>query len=685
MFDAIRIAIADAVRAAAREKLGAEIERIALERPPKAALGDLASPVAFDLAKSLRKAPRAIAGELAAAVSLPEGVREARVEGAGYLNFFLDRGGFVRRLLTAIPAPTARPGKVIVEHTNINPNKAAHIGHLRNAVLGDVLVRTLRHLGREVEVQNYLDDTGVQVADVVAGLIHLQGVRTVDAVHAAVRDRRLPQGEAKANPKGFAYLCWDLYAEVGRTYAEKPETKAWREEVLHAIEAGENETARVAAAVVEAVASSHVATMGRLGIAYDLLPRESDILHKHFWATAFDLLKKAGAIHQETEGKHAGCWVLPLSESEEFAGMEEPDKILVRSNGTVTYTGKDIAYQLWKFGLLPIDFDYVPFAIDWGVGSVPAGEIPAAVREHPVWRSAHAGGAPNAPRFGHGSTVINVIDVRQSYLQKVVKEGLRTLGYPAEADRSTHFSYEIVALSPKAARELAERFGEEYRLSPEDEKKPYVEMSGRKGLGVKADDLVELLLERSRREVESRRGESRGEAAGAAASAEEDARAIAVGALRYFLLKVGRNKVIAFDFDEALNFEGDTGPYLQYSLVRAGNIFRKLREKGIDDAVSFEGVGREGEEWTDDLWAIALDAASIPDAAERSVDALEPATLARHAFGLAQAFNHFYHRQPILQETDAAVRNRRLAIARIFEREMSRLLELLGIPQPGRM
>jgi arginyl-tRNA synthetase len=496
-----------------------------------------------------------------------------------------------------------------------------------------------------------------------------------------VAERRLPGGEA--NPKGFAYLCWDVYAEVGRTYASDPSSKSWREEVLHAIEAGENETARIAAAVVEAVVSSHVATMGRLGIAYDVLPRESDILHKQFWATAFDLLKKAGAIHRETEGKHAGCWVLPLSESAEFAGMEEPDKILVRSNGTVTYTGKDIAYQLWKFGLLPIDFDYVPFRIDWGVGSVPANEIPAAVREHPVWRSAHTGGSAGAPRFGHGTRVINVIDVRQSYLQKVVKEGLRTLGYPSEADRSTHFSYEIVALSPKAARELAERFGEEYRLSPEDEKKPYVEMSGRKGLGVKADDLVELLLERSRKEVEGRRGESRGEAEGAAASAEGDARAIAVGALRYFLLKVGRTKVIAFDFDEALNFEGDTGPYLQYSLVRAGNIFRKLREKGI--AHEIDPGALEGGEWTDDLWTIALDAASIPDAAERSVEALEPATLARHAFGLAQAFNHFYHRQPILQEPDAAVRNRRVAIARIFEREMARLLELLGIPQPERM
>ncbi len=675
MLEGIRTALADAIRTAAREKLGIEVV-VVLERPPQLALGDLACPVAFDLAKALKKAPRAIAADLAGAIRLPEGVRRSSLEGAGYLNFSLDRGALIAALLRE-PAPRSpREGKVIVEHTNINPNKAAHIGHLRNAVLGDVLVRTLRHQGFEVEVQNYLDDTGVQVADVVAGLIHLRGVTTQAEAQRAIAESRLPDGTS--NDKGFAYLCWDLYAEVGRTYAARPETRAWRDEILHAIEAGNNETARIAAAVVAAVSSAHLATMGRLGIAYDVLPRESDILHKHFWTRAFAMLREAGAIHLESEGKHAGCWVLRLTDSPEFAGMEEPDKILVRSNGTVTYTGKDIAYQLWKFGLLPIDFDYAPFRPSWNTGPVREQEIPTEVLTHTVWRTAHTDGVPGAPRFGHAERVFNVIDVRQSYPQRVVREGLRALGHGKEADRSVHFSYEVVALSPRAARELAERFGEEYRLSTEDEKRPYVEMSGRKGLGVKADDLVELLFERAGAEVASRRGVE-----GATPDAGQDARAIAIGALRYFLLKVGRNKVIAFDFDEALNFEGDTGPYLQYSLVRADNIFRKLAEKGINSDV--DPAGLSAAEWDDDFWAIALDAASTPEVAERSVDSLELANLARHAFGLAQAFNHFYHRQPILQEADAAVRNRRLAIARIFRREMSHLLGLLGIPEPGRM
>ena len=680
--ETIREDIVRTLRETVQTLYGVDLERVVLERPPKVSLGDFATPTAFDLAKKVRKAPRAIASEIASAAVLPGGVREARVEGGGYLNFFVNRSDVARELLSE-PAPRPRlDGKVIVEHTNINPNKAAHIGHLRNALLGDVLVRALRFLGHEVEVQNYLDDTGVQVADVVAGLLHLSGVASARQMAEVIATATLPGGER--NPKGFAYLCWDLYAEVGRTYKARPETQAWRTEVLHAIEAGDNETAAIAAAVSEAVSSAHLATMGRIGIAYDLLPRESDILRRNFWGRALERLKTAGAVALETEGKHAGCWVLRLSESEEFAGLEEPDKILVRSNGTVTYTAKDIAYQLWKFGLLGADFDYERFAPDWNSGSVTTEEIPQDVRRHAVWRTAHGAGELGAPNFGGAARVFNVIDVRQSYTQKVVKEGLRVLGYEREAEASNHFSYEIVALSPKAARQLAERFGEEYRLTPEDEKKPFVEMSGRKGLGVKADDLVELLLDRSRAEVASRREKADASELGAAAeAAEEDARSIAVGALRYFLLKFGRNKVIAFDFDEAVSFEGDTGPYLQYSLVRAGNIFRKLAERQISAEVSEKDLA--GAEWEDDLWAVLLEAASTPDVAERAVAALEPSTLARHAFSLAQAFNQFYHRHPIAQEADAALRNRRLAVARIFAREMTRLLGLLGIPEPGRM
>jgi arginyl-tRNA synthetase len=676
--DALRRNISASLRDAVRRRFDLSIDRIVLERPPRVALGDLASPLAFDLAKTLKQPPRKIAAEIVDACVPPPGVAAKKVEGGGYVNFFLDRPLLAATLLAPAPGAARQEGKVVVEHTNINPNKAAHIGHLRNAVLGDVLVRTLRWLGHEVEIQNYLDDTGVQVADVVAALIHVAGVRTKERADSVIASATLPGGVAY--PRGFAYLCWDLYAEIGRVYENEPQKRSWRAEVLHEIEAGNNETAAIAAAVAEAISSAHLATMGRIGIVYDLLPRESDILRKNFWSLAFEMLKGSGAVVLETDGRHAGCWVLRLSGSEQFAGLEEPDKILVRSNGTVTYTAKDIAYQLWKFGVLGIDFDYEPFRPRWSSGAVSESDIPEDVRAHPVWRTAHGGGDSAAPSFGRATRVYNVIDVRQSYPQSVVREGLRVLGFAREADASAHFSYEVVALSPRAARDLATRFGEEYRLTEEEEKKPYVEMSGRKGLGVKADDLIELLLERSRAEVGRRRAEEGPEAISAA---ESDARAIAVGALRYFLLKVGRNKVIAFDFEEALNFEGDTGPYLQYSIVRADNIFRKLEERGMSARVTAEDLA--GVQWEDDLWEILLTAASLSEVAERAVDSLELSTVARHAFALAQSFNQFYHRHPIAQEADTAVRNRRLAVARIFRREMSTLLALLGIPEPGRM
>jgi arginyl-tRNA synthetase len=674
--ETLRARVAEAVRRAAADRFGVSLEKVALERPPRIALGDLASPAAFDLARAARKAPRAIAQELASAIALPAGVQRVQVEGGGYLNFFFDRAAFVAAAAEPAAETAPRGGKIVVEHTNINPNKAAHIGHLRNAVLGDVLVRTLAFLGHEVEVQNYLDDTGVQVADVVVGLTRLKGIQSAAQVRQAVESSALPDGTS--HPKGFPYLCWDVYAEVGREYAARPETRAWRTEVIHAIEKGTDEVAAIAAEVAEAISSAHLATMGRIGIVYDLLPRESDVLRKHFWERAFEMLKGSGAVEKATEGKNAGCWVMRLGETAEFAGLEEPDKILVRSDGSITYTAKDIAYQLWKFGLLGRDFDYERFAPEWNSGAVRAEEVPERVRSHSVWRTAHAGGDPNAPQFGRATRVFNVIDVRQSYPQKVVREGLRVLGFTEEADRSAHFHYEIVALSPQAARELAERFGEEYRLSEEDERKPFVEMSGRKGLGVKADDLVELLLDRSRQEIAKRRET----AADSDPTAEPDARAIAVGALRYFLLKFGRNKVIAFDFAEALSFEGDTGPYLQYSLVRVGNIFRKLRERGIPAP---ERPAAGDADWEDDLWALILAASSLEEVASRAVESLELSTLSRHAFELAQSFNQFYHRHPIASEADEALRNRRILVARIFEREMSRVMGLLGIPEPGRM
>jgi len=628
---------------------GHAAERVILQAPPKLPMGDLATPVALELAKALKRKPRELAEALAKDFPLPMFVASVSVEGAGYLNFRFDRGAFTAAHIRTVMAPARDNGeRVIVEHTNINPNKAAHIGHLRNAVMGDTLVRCLEWLGHRVETQNYIDDTGVQVADVVVAFERLE-------------KRNAAEVEEIANNTRFDYVCWDLYSRMAGYYAEHPEAQEWRRETLHHVELGMGETAKIARIVARAIVRRHIATMLRLGIEYDLLPKESDIIALHFWDRAFELLKQSGAVVLETEGKHKGCWVMKLEHSEEFAGMDEPDKILVRSNGTVTYTGKDIAYQLWKFGLLDRTFGYRRF---------PA--------PYTLWETTHdAESDPSAPKFGCARRVYNVIDVRQAYLQKVVREGLSLLGHAREAENSIHFSYEMVALTPATATALG------IEVAADDAKKPYIEMSGRKGLGVKADDLLDALESKA---AEAVREGSKREGLGDA-EIDELARQISIAALRYFMLKYGRNKVIAFDFAEALTFEGDSGPYLQYSTVRVQNIFRKMAERGVDallDDASLDALTlREGI--TDEMWELVRRSAEMPSSVRRAVDALELSTITHDLFELAQKFNSFYHKYPILNEKDDAERQRRAVCAEVFRRTMVACLEILGIPVPERM
>src|SRR5438874_1116078 len=619
---------------------GHAVDRVVLQPPPKLAMGDLATPIALELAKALKRKPREIAETIANGITLPQHVARVAIEGAGYLNFHFDRGAFTASHIRSVMLPPAQDGdRVIVEHTNINPNKAAHIGHLRNAVLGDSLVRCLKWLGYRVETQNYIDDTGVQVADVVVGFEHLEN-KSVDDVRKLIDDPNIR----------FDYYCWDLYSRMANYYAENPESQEWRRDTLHRIEQNEGDTAKLAALIARAIVALHIKTMLRLGITYDLLPKESDIIHAHFWERAFELLKQSGAIVLEQEGKHKGCWVMKLDESEQFAGMNEPDKILVRSNGTVTYTGKDIAYQLWKFGLIDRTFMYTKF---------PAPYL--------LWETTHdvTKSDPSAPRFGGAKRVYNVIDARQSYLQKVVKEGVRQLGHKEAAEHSIHFSYQMVALTPATARALG------IEISEEDAKKQAIEMSGRKGLGVKADDLLDALEQK----------------AADAAKSEELGRPIALAALRYFMLKYGRNKVIAFDFNEALTFEGDSGPYLQYSTVRVNNIFNKMRERGVDPMIDDASLDRLmlTEGISDDMWELVRLSAELPSQVRRAVDSLELSVITHALLDLAQKFNSFYHKYPIMNEKDANERQRRAVCAAVFARTMVAALDLLGIPVPARM
>jgi arginyl-tRNA synthetase len=601
VFDSIEKNISARVADFVETKYGVEAAS-ALEQPKQSSFGELAIPVAFHLARQLKQAPRAIAAELVAGLGAIDGVAALEVAGNGYINVRLDRGAYGYAVLhTADTTGEPAPGKIIVEHTNINPNKAAHIGHLRNAVLGDTFVRMLRARGRTVEVQNYIDNTGVQVADVVAGFHFLRKMSYDDVVEVMKSSR-------------FDYYCWDLYAEV----SSHPDLKEWRLEALHSIEHRTGESARMAALVSDAIVGYHLNTMARLGVRYDLLPRESEILYLKFWETAFEQLKERKAIYFETEGKNAGCWV----------------------------------------GLLGKDFYYLPW------------------HQEDVYITTAKPGPPPDHQFGHGESVYNVIDSRQSYLQDVVVAGLRALGYNQQADRSIHFSYEMVALTPGTCVELG------IELSEDDKQRPYVEVSGRKGLGVKADDLIDKLIEKAQVEVDSRHPE---------APADERRRIateIAIGALRYFMLKFTRNSVIAFDLQEALSFEGDTGPYVQYTAVRAGNILRKLAERGealpdFTRELDQEALARQLA--SEDFWQLLLMASKSDSAIERAIASGEPAHVAKYAFQLAQAFNNFYHGTQVLSEEHREKRIFLLWMTDYVRRQLDRTLAVLGIAVPEYM
>jgi arginyl-tRNA synthetase len=636
---------------------------IPIEYPPNRALGDLGTPLAFDLARRLRKAPRAIAQELAGALGPIPGV--ARVDAApnGYLNVFLDRSSFLLSrlgLAGTLPAPPARPEKTIVEHTAINPNKAAHIGHLRNAALGDTLVRVLRFRGNPVEVQNYIDDTGVQVADVVVGFHHLEKLTLDDA-------RRI------ASTTRFDYFCWDLYARVTEWYDGDKERLKIRAATLHDIEHGVDPTASLGAFIAETVVRTHLKTMARLNIDYQLLTWEGDILRLKFWARAFDVLKETGAIFLQNEGKHAGCWVMKIDDPDtapaegEDEDPEAREKVIVRSNGTVVYVGKDMAYQFWKSGLLGRDFLYRAFA--------------ERTNGEALWATTSDTSMANAthPDFGAAAATYNVIDVRQSYLQKLLKQALTAIGHPQEADRLKHFSYEMVALSHATAREL----GFAPDPASEEAKKPFVEVSGRKGLGVKADDLIDRVIDKALVEVTRRQPDL---------PADEQRRIaenIGVAAVRYFLVKYSRTTVIAFDIDEALSFEGESGPYLQYAVVRANNIFQKLQDRlGLDEqgmlaplpSAPPDAINEDAE-----LWNLVLEASRLDDVVEQVVRSLEFAVLAKFGFALAQQFNAFYHRAQILNEERDDVRRWRAAAVSYYRLQLTRVLDLMGIAVPPRM
>jgi arginyl-tRNA synthetase len=632
------------------------IQDVPINVPPKQEIGDFSSAVCLSLAKQRRRPPLEIAREAADALQkrLPPYFKEVTVTPPGYLNFRVDwprlGGELIPEILSKGPS-FGKPGssgeeKVFIEHTSVNPNKAMHIGHLRNCVLGDTVARIFKWLGFSAEVCNYIDDTGVQVVDVVSAFLYLdppfynEGDTDFSPIWAKVR-----------GDQPFDYFCWDLYARFQTETEANPSLLEKKEEVLHRIEGGRGPVAGFAKELATKIVHAHLDTVGRLSIFYDLLNWESDVIDRGFWQATFDLLKERGGLRFETEGPNQGCWVVPfggLVETEE--GVKSLDKILVRSNGSVTYTGKDVAYQLWKFGLLKKDFLYR----SWGVQ--PDGET--------LWTTARDGEpAETLPRrFGHAGKVINVIDTRQSYPQQIVVECLRQMGFEKEADQSFHLAYEVVNLSSQAARVLG---GEET-----DDKKA-VAMSGRSGTGVKAKDFIQIvkkkLIEKADHPLEERVSSS-----------------LASAAIRYYLLKFTLESQIVFDFDEALKTTGDTGVYLEYAHARACSIMRKAEEKNIDLHWEKSCVPLRMTRTEKNL-VNAL--SEYPSAVARAGKSLRVSQLTEYAFDLATSFTDFYEhpdpdadvQTPFIYLEDPGVRTFRLSLVAAFEKIMANVLGLLGM------
>jgi arginyl-tRNA synthetase len=601
---------------------------VVVERSARPEFGDWSTPAPLGLARVLRRAPAAIAAELAAqleATPVPR-VRAWTVTPPGYVNAHLDDHTWSEAVLAAaadleasgtvdVPKEVAAEGKTLVEHTATNPNKAAHIGHLRNACIGDTVARVLRRTGHTVEVNNYIDDTGVQVADVVVGIREL--------------------GIEPMPDEPFDEYCSRVYIAVSARYETDAALLERRRDVLREIEEGGNDTAVFVKDVARRIVNAHLATMRRFDIAYDLLTWESDIIALGFWRKAFDLLRESGAIVLVETGKLAGCWVMPAEAADDDG--DDDTKVLVKSDGIATYTAKDIAYQLWKFGLLGREFHYARWEGDPTLITTTSQPQP---------------GEPQA-RFGHAQRVINVIDARQAYPQRVVQRALRRLHHEREADSSIHLSYEVVALTPAAAAELGVEI---------EEGRDSVALSGRRGIEVRADDLLDRAIARL------------------TANARDAASAtlVAAGAVRYYLLKFSLNQIIAFDFDEALRVTGDTGVYLQYAHARGAGILRKVG----DDAAAVEIPVELHPAERELLHSIEAYSRALTETAL----ALSPSLLTTYAFRLASAFSDFYEHTPaIVREEDARVRRFRRALVAATRTTLVDTLHTLGMAAPERV
>lgn len=586
--------------------------------PPSLDFGDLATPLPLTLAKIVGQAPMKIARNIADKLLAKniEHIADINITAPGYINFKINIAKLSQHLFDKILTQKAsfgqtklEKGKIIIEHTSINPNKSAHIGHLRNACLGDSLRHILEATGWEVEVQNYIDNTGVQIADILVALEKLP-------------DRR---GRRK-----FDDYCWDLYTKVQKLYEVDEALRKRREEILELLETGDNPTSKKALKITNKIVTRHLETMAQFNIAYHLLVWESDIIKIGLWPAVFADLKDKHLIIKAKSGEHQGAWIV------EFGTEERQNKVMVKSSGTATYTAKDLAYQLWKFGLTEVDFIY--YQRDTALITTPAG---TKLITDPI---------PAERNFGKPQKIINVIDLRQSYPQAVIKSILVSLGFTEAAENYIHLKYNVVRLSLSAIKELG--------IKPEQDKESYA-MSGREGIGIKVDDLVKKMAIKIKK-----------------ANPNLDANtlnAIAAGTIRYYILRNRPEKEVTFDFAEALRTDGNTGVYLQYAYARCHNILQKVphwqhQAHKIDPPINLS---------PESVQIIKL-LENYPAVLELAAEESDPSLITDFAFELANSFAKFYEKNPVLQ-ADEQIKNWRLHLVASVKQVLGNVMHILGI------
>jgi len=597
--------------------------------PAKPGFGDASSNVSFLLAKQLKKSPKEIADILSAKFETSQNILVSRVEShpSGYLNFFADWEKLNQLILSESnldefgSVDLGKNSTIIVEHTSVNPNKALHIGHIRNIIIGDTVARILKKSNFKVNVLNYVDDSGLQVADIIVGFRHF--------------------GFSQQPPLGkkFDHYCGDdVYVKTTEKYEQDPSLEEIRKNTLKELEDGNSETAQFADKITRRVLESQLETCWNLGVFYDCLNFESQIIRSGLWRKIFEKLKELSLVVFETEGKNEGCWVIRGENNDE-------DKVIVRSNGTATYIAKDIPYAAWKLGLLEDPFNYQKYE-----KTQPHNPV--------LWQTTLASSNESKQNFT-AEKVITVIDSRQARLQKIITTLMSK--FKSANDAYIHLGYESVTLSADTAQTLG--------LDTDGKQ---AQMSGRKGLYVNADSVYDLLKTKTIEETKKRHSEMTDN------DIEKIAHVVSVGTLRYEMIKQDLDKIITFDLIKSLSLEGDTASYIQYTHARASRIIEKSqRSPSID--VDFSLLTDPSE--LDLVKIIGLFDSIVMNAAQN----LSPKVVARYCHDLAVSFNSFYEHVKVLDLGDQKLENCRLCLVNSFKLTLKKALELLGIVAPDKM